>query len=171
MCKQRLDAFSVMTRSLECLGLGQRPSNVTGLLVDAARHPPERCLWAALRFQQTATAVAHAGHIQKCLPIVDQPARREGLAGRADVHIALLVEREVYPAERPILTLRLIDHRDVRRNLLIVDEPVEVCPRSVGRIGRVPLGLEIEAFLGALDHGLCRPRPQPGGWRVLPRHQ
>src|ERR1044072_9859585 len=106
MCKQPLNAFSVSARSLECFGLGQRPSNLTSLLVDAARHPTERRLWAALRFQQTATAVAHAGHIQKCLPIVDQPARRrEGLAGRADVHIALLVEREIFPAKRPILTL------------------------------------------------------------------
>jgi hypothetical protein len=62
-----------MARSLECFGLGLRPSNVTSLLVDAARHPTERRLWAALRFQQAATAVAHAGHIQKCLPIVDRP--------------------------------------------------------------------------------------------------
>src|SRR5919204_4559200 len=124
MCKQHLNAFSVMARSLEGFGLGQRASNVTRLLVDAAWHSTERRLWAALRFQRTGTAVAHAGHIQKCLPIVDQPARRrEGLAGRADVYIALPVEGEVFPAERPILTLRLIDHRDVRRNLLIVDQP------------------------------------------------
>jgi hypothetical protein len=61
------------------------------------------------------------------------------------------------PAERPILTLRFIDNRNVRRNLLIVDEPVEVCRRPVGGISREPLGLEIEPFLGALDHGLRRP--------------
>ena len=36
MCKQDLSAFSITTRSLECFGLGQRPSNVTSLLVDAA---------------------------------------------------------------------------------------------------------------------------------------
>src|SRR5262245_26463532 len=122
MCKQHLNAFSVMARSLECFGLGQRPSNVTSLLVDAARHPTERCLWATLRFERTGTAVAHAGHIQKCLPIVDQLARRrERLAGRADVHIALLVEREVFPAECPILTHRLVDHRDVRDKLICLD--------------------------------------------------
>jgi hypothetical protein len=37
--KQHLNTFSVMARSLECFGLGERPSNITSLLVDAARHP------------------------------------------------------------------------------------------------------------------------------------
>src|SRR5262244_1669729 len=86
MCKQHLNAFSVMARSLECFRLGQRASNVTSFLVDAAWHPAERRLWTAMRLQWAATAVTHAGHIQECLAIVDQPARRrEGLAGRADV--------------------------------------------------------------------------------------
>src|SRR5215510_54283 len=56
-------------------------------LVDAARHPTEGRLWAALRLQWAATAVSHAGHIEKCLPIVDQPARRrEDLASGTGVH-------------------------------------------------------------------------------------
>ena len=33
MCKQHLNAFSVMARSLESFNLGQRASNVTSLLV------------------------------------------------------------------------------------------------------------------------------------------
>ena len=65
MCKQHLNTFSVMARSLECFRLGQRASNVTRLLVDAARHPAERRIWAAMRLQWAATAVAHAGHIQE----------------------------------------------------------------------------------------------------------
>jgi hypothetical protein len=36
MCKQHLNAFSVMARSLEYFSLGQRASNVTGFLVKAA---------------------------------------------------------------------------------------------------------------------------------------
>src|SRR5258708_7892207 len=39
MCKQHLNAFSVMARSLECFSLGQRASNVTGFLVDATLQP------------------------------------------------------------------------------------------------------------------------------------
>src|SRR5262245_57530445 len=81
MCKQHLNAFSVMARSLECFSLGERASNVTGFLVDATLQPAERRLWAALRLQRAATAVAHAGPIKKCLAVVDQPARRrESLA-------------------------------------------------------------------------------------------
>src|SRR5712691_1567030 len=122
MCKQHLNAFPITARSLECFGLGQCPSNVTSLLVDAARHPTEGRLWAALRLQQAATAVTHAGHIEKCLAIVDQPARRrEGLASRAGVHVALFVEPEVVPTEGPILAPRLVDDRDVGSDLLVLD--------------------------------------------------
>src|ERR1700751_695801 len=86
MCKQHLNAFSVMARSLEYFSLGQRASNVTGFLVDPTLQPAERRLWAALRLQRAATAVAHGGPIKKCLAVVDQPARRrEGLAGWAGV--------------------------------------------------------------------------------------
>src|SRR5262245_64746835 len=71
MCKQHLNTFAVMTRLFECRGLGMSPGNVPSLLVDAARDPAERRLWAALRFQWAAAAVTHAGHVKKCLSIVD----------------------------------------------------------------------------------------------------
>src|SRR5262245_7826750 len=155
MCKQHLNPFPITARSLKCLGLGQRPSNVTSLLVDAARHPTEGRLWAALRLQRAATAVPHAGPIKKCLAIVDQPARRrEDLASGAGVHVALFVEPEVVPTEGPILAPRLVDDRDVRSDLLVLNEPVEVCSRAVGGIGRQPLGLQTKALLGSLDHSL-----------------
>src|SRR5215475_2866144 len=146
MCKQHLNAFSVMARSLECFSLGQRASNVTGFLVDATLQPAERRLWAALRLQRAATAVPHAGPIKKCLAIVDQPARRrEDLASGAGVHVALFVEREVVPTVGPILAPRLVDDRDVWSDLLVLDEPVEVCSRAVGCIGHQPLGLQTKA--------------------------
>src|SRR5260370_19832013 len=94
MCKQHLNALSVMARSLERLGLGQRPGNVTSLLVNATRDPAERCLWAALRLEQAGTTVARACQIKKCFPVIDQFAGRgEDLARRADVHVSLLVKR------------------------------------------------------------------------------
>src|SRR5262249_57604822 len=81
MCKQHLNAFPITARSLKCGCLGQRPSNVASLFVDAAWHPTEGRLWAALRLQRAAPAVPHAGHIEECLTIVDQPVpRREALA-------------------------------------------------------------------------------------------
>jgi hypothetical protein len=90
MSKQHLNALSVTPRSFECLSLGQLASNVASLLVDAARHPAERRLRATLRLEQTAATVAHAGHVKKCLTMVDQRARRpQGLACWADVYVAL----------------------------------------------------------------------------------
>src|SRR6266704_2960309 len=47
-------------------------------------------------------------------------------AGRTNVNVLLLVEGEVFPTEGPILALRLVDHRDMRRYLRLVDQPVEV---------------------------------------------
>src|SRR6266566_1161394 len=71
----------------------------------------------------------------------------------------LAIYRSVSPSltSRPVVAFRPVDYRDVRRNLLVVDEPVEVCSRAVGRIGCEPFGLDVEAPLGALDHRLRRP--------------
>src|SRR3990172_5964280 len=100
MCKQHLNAFPVAARLLERLGLGQCPGNVAGLLVDATRNPAGKRLWTALRLEQAATTVVRACEIKKCLPIVDQFAsRRKGLARRARIDVAFLVEREVLPAK------------------------------------------------------------------------
>src|SRR5262245_39102265 len=104
MCKQHLNAFSIMTRSLECFGFRHLPGNVTSFFVDATLEPAERCLGAALRLEHTATTVARARKVQKRLPIVDKLAGRpEDLACRADIYIALLVERELFAAKRPHL--------------------------------------------------------------------
>jgi hypothetical protein len=90
--------------------------------------------------------------------VVDQSARRrKGLAGWAGVKVALLIEHKIVPTEGPILAFRLVDHWDVRGNLLVVDEPVEVCPRPVGAIGCRALGFETEALLGPFDHSFRRP--------------
>src|SRR5882672_10258388 len=42
----------------------------------------------------------------------------------ANVNVAFLVEQEVVSREGAILTLRLVDDRDMRRDPLLVDEPI-----------------------------------------------
>jgi hypothetical protein len=44
----------------------------------------------------------------------------------------------------------------MRRYLRLVDQPVEIGSRAVGRIAREPFRLDVEALLGAFDHGLGR---------------
>ena len=94
-------AISISTRFLsrdDCLNasvLGQRPGNVASFLVDTARDFADRRLWTALCLEQATTTVARFCPIEKCLPVVDQLARRrEDLVRRADVHVTVLVERE-----------------------------------------------------------------------------
>src|SRR5271169_319721 len=99
MCEQHLNTLPVTAGLRESLCLGQRTSNVTGLLVDAARDPKSRHLRTASRPEQAATTIEHAREVKQCrLSIVDQPAcRRENLARWADINVTLLVKREVFP--------------------------------------------------------------------------
>src|SRR5678816_998593 len=105
VCEQHLDLFAITARLLECLSLCQRTGNVTRFLVDAARDPANRRLWTASRLERAAPAVEYAREVkQSRFPIVDQPAcRRENLTRRTDVNVTLLVEREVFPIECPIV--------------------------------------------------------------------
>src|ERR1700686_1903091 len=107
---------------LERLGLGQRPGNVARFLVDAARDFADGRLRTALCLEQATTTVARFCPIEKCLPVVDQLARRrEDLVRRADVNVTILVEREILPTEGPLLPFRLVDPRDVRSEVLVFD--------------------------------------------------
>jgi hypothetical protein len=53
--------------ALIALGGGERPGNVSGMLVDIARDLARWFLWAALRFEWANVAIELAGAIQKCL--------------------------------------------------------------------------------------------------------
>src|SRR6201982_2434346 len=116
MGEQHLDALSITARLLECFGLCHCAGNIAGRLVEAARDSAHRRLRTALRFERAAAAIACPGPVVECLPIAGQFAgRRQNLAGRADISVALFVEREVFAAEGPILSLRLVNERNVRR--------------------------------------------------------
>src|SRR5262245_53755690 len=145
MCKQHLNALSVMARSLECFGLGERPRHVTGLLVDAALDSAQRHLWTALRLEDAAAAIARLSSVVCCLPIVKQLARRGAtFAGPTNVAVLLLVEAEVFPTGAPVLALRLVDHWDMRRYLRHVHEPVQVGSGAVGGVARAPFRVDVE---------------------------
>ncbi len=80
-----------------------------------------------MHLERATPTVGRAREIPKRLAIVDRRASRcESFVRQADVHVALFVESEVFPAEGPILAFRLIDDRDVRRDVPVLDEPVEV---------------------------------------------
>src|SRR4030095_5061272 len=136
MGEQHLDALSIVARLFERLGLAECPSDIAGLLVDTARDLARRLLRTAPHLERADVAVELAGSVKQQVVIHDLASAREGLSRRTGVDIALLVEGEGLPAEGTIVALRLVDHRDMRRDLLVVDEPVECWRRAVGRVSR-----------------------------------
>src|SRR5262249_39474196 len=119
--------------------VGQCSGYVASILVDARWDSTQWHVWTTLLLERAMATINHAGAIQEGLPVVDQLAgRRENLACWTGVSVALLVKREVFPTEGSVLAIRLIDHRDVGCDLLVLDQPVEGRSRTIGRISRKP---------------------------------
>jgi hypothetical protein len=57
-----------------------------------------------------------------------------------------LYPRECFARECPIIAFRLVDDRNVRRDTLLIDQPVEIWRRAIGGVGGKPARLEPEAF-------------------------
>src|SRR4051795_621325 len=122
--------------------------------MDVARDLARWFLWAALRFEWANIAVELACAIQKCLALVHGAARPKPLSARAVVDVAGRVISEVAAREGAVIPLRFIEHRNMRRDTLLLDQPVQHRSRPVSGIGRKPLRLETEALLCSFDHGL-----------------
>jgi hypothetical protein len=79
-----------------------------------------------LYLERAAPTVGCTGEITKRLAIDHGTGRHQKLACRADIDVALFVEGEVFPTESAIFALRLVDDRDVRLDVFVVDELIEV---------------------------------------------
>src|SRR6266702_5198785 len=113
MGKQHLNTFTITARSFKCFGLRQRSGYVTRFLIESALESAQRRLWTTLRLEEAAAAIPRPGPVVQCLAIIKQLAcRGENLACRTGVDVPLLVEGEVFPTERSVFSLRLVDHRD-----------------------------------------------------------
>ena len=157
MRKQHLNAFPITARSLECFGLGQRPSNVTSFLVDAARHPTEGRFWAALRLQQAATAVTHAGHLRSVSPsLTNLPVVVRVLPAGHVYTLRCLSNVKSSRLKVPSSRLDLSMTGMCGAIFLSWTSQLQICSRAVGCIGRQPLGLQTKALLGSVDHSLGR---------------
>src|SRR5262245_25615861 len=124
--------------------------------MDAAWDFALRRLRTAPGLQRTRTTVRDPCAIKQGRPIVNVARGVQQLALRTDIDIAHLVECEVIPAQRAIFAPRFVDDRNVWRDLLLIDDPIERLGRAIVRIGGKVLRLEVKAFLGSLDHRLRR---------------
>src|ERR1700704_6044122 len=84
-------------------------------------------------------------------------ARSKLLAARTMIDVAGRIIAKVAAREGAIISLRLVEHRDMWRDALLLNQPVQhrCCP--VSGISDKPLRLKAEALLCSLDHGSGRP--------------
>ena len=154
MREPHLDLLAFSSRHLEGIGIHERPGNVSGVLMDVARDPTKWDLRAAQRFEFAAVAIMLPRQIEQRGSIIHQcPGCRQGLTRRAVVDVVCRIISKVTAREGAIISLRLVEHGDMWRDTLLLDQPVQHRGSPVGGIGRKPLRLETEAILCSLDHG------------------
>ena len=124
--KPHLDLLALTLRRLEALDASERPSNVAGVLMYVARDLARWFFWTALRLKRTYIAVERARTIQKCLTLVHGAARSEPLSFRAVVDVAGRIISKVAAREGAIIPLRLVEHRDMGRDALLLYQPVSI---------------------------------------------
>src|ERR1700737_3280515 len=88
------------------------------------------------------------------LPLMHGATRPKPLPAWAVVKVACRVISKVAPREGAIIPLRLIEHRDMWRDALLLDQPVQHRSCPVSGIADKPLRLEAEVLFGPFDHGL-----------------
>src|SRR5437588_9631996 len=82
-------------------------------------------------------------------------ARPEQLSARTVVDVVGRIISKVAAREGAIISLRLVEHRDMWRDALRLDQPVQHRSCPIGGIGHKPLRLETEALFCPFDHGPC----------------
>src|SRR5260221_13763537 len=125
--------------------------------MDGARDLARWGVRAALGFQRAGVAVKLAGAVEHRVvlrhtePWCGERAAMfsELLPRRADVDVAILVVVEVSAGEGPVLALGLVEHRDVRFDTLLVDQPGEHLGRAVTGVGRQARGGHLGPMSGA----------------------
>src|SRR5450756_1115000 len=150
-----LDLLALASRLLKALGANERPGNIPSVFMDVARDLASWFLWAALRFEWANIAVELAGAIQKRLALVHGAARPKPLSAREVVDVVGRVISKVAAREGADIPLRFVEHRDMRCDAFLLDQPVQHRSRPVRGIPDKPLWLETKALFGPFDHGLC----------------
>jgi len=139
MRKTHLDPLPLITRSQERLCFHFTASDIAGSFIDVAHDPARRRVGAAPLFQGALTAAEHGCEVADCMIAVNPATRRQCLACRTDIDVALAVESELRPRERAVVSLAHVPHGNMRDDAGPVDEGQEPAG-PIGRVGREPLG-------------------------------
>src|SRR5712675_2581202 len=153
VCEPHLDLLALPSRLLKALGASERPGNVSGVFMDVARDLARWIFWTALRFKRAYIAVELARTIQKRLALVHGAARSEPLSARAVVDVVGRIISKVAAREGTVISLRLVEHGDMWRDALLLNQPVQHRSSPVSGIPDKPLRLKTKALLRSLNHG------------------
>src|ERR1700733_7611931 len=130
MCEQHLDFLSPATGLHVLRSCGVRTCHVAGVFVQIPRDLAGKSVRAALWFESAGVAIQFAGAIESCALGCDA-ASGNGVgaseldklfARGADVTVAFRVEGKVGAGERTVGSVGLVEDRDVRSDLLLLDE-------------------------------------------------
>jgi len=129
MGEQHLDFLPTATGLHVLRRCGVRTSHVAGVFMQIPRNFAGDCV-RTLRFESVSVAIQFAGAIESCALGCDA-ASGNGVgaseldklfARGADVTVAFRVEGKVGAGERTVGSVGLVEDRDVRSDLLLLDE-------------------------------------------------
>ena len=157
MGEQHLDLFALSSRGHVGVGLGNIARLFAGGFVDGTWYFARRGVRAAPGLQLAGVAVVLAGPIEQRRFVVHQRARRgQRLASRADVDVCRMVVTEVVAREGAVLAAGLVEHRDMRLDVPLIDQPGEHLGGAITGVGRQTRGPGVEPVGRARDHRLGR---------------
>lgn len=108
MSEEHLDLFALSPRLLEGFGASQRPGQIAGSFIEAARYLAGWRIGAATRLELALAAVQRAAAIEKRGAVIDEGAGgAQRLVAWADVGIGILVVLEVRRGKVPSLRVDL----------------------------------------------------------------
>src|SRR4029077_990299 len=87
-------------------------------------------------------------------------------SARAAVDVGGRIISKVAARKGAIISLRLVDNRNMRCDVFLLDQPVQHRSCPVSGIPDKPSGLEAETLLCSLDHGPCRADLGTGGFDI-----
>ena len=158
--EQHLDLLATMSRAFISRCPCQGPGNVAGVFVEVSRDLAGRCVRTARGLESTDFAVTLAAPVDTRPVLGDAGAwggvgslkLHQVLAFRTCIAVPLGIEDEVGSRQGAVGAVGLVEHRNVRRDPALLDQPGEVLGRAIGAVGNQALRLEAEALGGPIEH-------------------
>ena len=113
--------------------------HIASPLIDRARHLPRCLLGAASGFEGASIAIALAGDVKhRCAIVHQRSSRCEDLAAGTAADVTCVVIDEVLARECPVRAGRLVEHRNVWLDPVLVRQSAEHFGRAIPAVAEGP---------------------------------